>query len=307
MEFEILIEPKEVGQRLDSVIANQGAGVSRSQGALLIRQGKILVNGGGKRPSYKVHEGDLIKGVLPGQKNAAAPEPVSMDLDICYEDDHILVVNKPPGLVVHPGAGNMDNTLVNGLLAHCPSISSACEDPMRPGIVHRLDKDTSGIMVVAKTLDAFGALKDDFFHHRVKKHYQALVLGRDLAGEGVVEWPMGRHPVKRKQMCVDREGGRPAKTQWLVLDRFASACRVKVRLHTGRTHQIRLHFYAMGYPLMGDPVYQFRRNRRKNKGRQMLHAWQLSFSHPMTGEALSFEADPPDDFKGVWERLKREG
>ena len=293
---------------MDLAIANQGLGISRNQGAQLMREGKILVNGQKKRPSYKVQEGDRIAGPLP-RENSGCPSltPSPMELDILHEDDQILVVNKPPGLVVHPGAGNLDNTLVNGLLSHCPSIESVCEDPLRPGIVHRLDKDTSGVMVVAKTLDSFRALKDDFFHHRVEKYYQALVMGEKLAGQGFIDLPMGRHPVKRKQMCVDREGGRNAKTQWEVLERFASACRVKVRLHTGRTHQIRLHFYAMDHPLIGDPVYQYRRNRRKNKGpgRQMLHAWQLCFTHPSTGERLFFEADPPDDFQDVLAGLKR--
>ena len=307
MNISIVVDSSDSGRRLDALVHDQYKDLSRSRASALIRSGDIRVDGIQKRPGYKVKTGETISGESPDiSHEPIVPEPQAMALDILYEDDQLLVVMKPAGLVVHPGAGNVDATLVNGLLHHYPHMASACEDPLRPGIVHRLDKDTSGLMVVAKTPSAFAFLKDEFFHHRVEKIYQALVWGSHLDDEGRVDLPIGRHPVKRKQMAVDSSGGRPALTHWTVLNRYKNACHVRVRLHTGRTHQIRVHFHAMGHPLLGDRVYQFKRFRKQGGAvpRQMLHAGELGFHHPVTHEFLSFSSEPPLDFMTTLSKLQ---
>ncbi len=305
-KLEISIDTDLSGRRLDTVVCRACPYLSRSRAATLIKEGAVRLNNAVKRPSAKVRTGDRVTALLPDDSpGVPLPGPAALDLDIRHEDDHVVVVNKAAGMVVHPGAGNVENTLVNGLLHHYPPLVHACEDPMRPGIVHRLDKETSGLLVVAKTRDAFDYLKQEFFHHRVEKVYQALVQGGNLPEEGRADQPIGRHPKKRKQMAVDPVNGRKALTHWQVMNRFENACQVRVCLHTGRTHQIRVHFYAMGHPLIGDPVYQFRREMRKNTGskRQMLHAWQLGFRHPHTREILNFRAEPPGDFQDTLSRL----
>jgi 23S rRNA pseudouridine1911/1915/1917 synthase len=224
-----------------------------------------------------------------------------MNLAILFEDDYLLVIDKPPGLVVHPGPGNLCHTLVNGLLDHFPAFQLGDWDPVRPGIVHRLDKDTSGLIVVAKTLKSLLFLQKEFKQRRVEKRYLALVEGKDIAPEGEIVLPLGRHPIKRKIMAVNHETGKYARTSWRIRERFVDACLVDVRLYTGRTHQIRVHFRAKEMPIIGDKVYQYRRNRRNSRknilaGRQMLHSWRLRFRHPYSGQEMQFEAKMPVDF-----------
>lgn len=306
MKLNITITREESGMRMDALLHARYPELSRSRAAALIKSGLITHEKGPKRPGYKVKTGDVLQGEVPAENGEESlPVAQAMDLEICHEDDQLLVVAKPPGLVVHPGAGNVDGTLVNGLLHHCPELAAACEDPLRPGIVHRLDKETSGLLVVAKTRSAFDFLKQEFMEHRVEKIYEALVWGSHLDGEGEIDLPIGRHPVKRKQMAVDRESGREARTQWTVLERYREACHVRVRLHTGRTHQIRVHFHAMGHPLVGDPVYQFRRFRKQARGghRQMLHARRLAFRHPVSQQMLAFSTPPPADFSITQSKL----
>jgi len=291
--------------RLDQVFSTAIETCSRSQAAELISGGKVLVSGMKKRPGYRVKKGDVISGRIPEPVTADLPKPEPMDLSILFEDAHLLVIDKPPGLVVHPGPGNLCNTLVNGLIHHVPAFLDGGWDPVRPGIVHRLDKDTSGLIVVAKTLTSLSFLQKEFKQRRVEKRYLALAEGGAIAPRGEILLPLGRHPVRRKIMAVNHETGKDARTSWQVLERFSQACLLDVRLHTGRTHQIRIHFYAMDMPLLGDNVYQYRRNRGKKilTDRQMLHSWKIRFRHPYSGREMAFEAEMPPDFVQTLVRL----
>ncbi len=301
MHIKIEITPDQAGLRLDQAVVAFQSQLSRSRVSKLISQGLILVNHVCKRPGYKVKPKDLIEGDVPLSdpldEKLLPPEFIS--LNILYEDDYILMIDKPAGLVVHPGAGNKSGTLVNALMAHHPAFSEQGWDRERPGIVHRLDKDTSGLMVVAKTMKSLEFLQKEFKQRRVKKHYLALARGQNIPDAGVIERPIGRHPHHRKRMGILDENGRYAKTRFSVIKRFCSGCLMKVRLYTGRTHQIRVHFYDQGMPLIGDCIYQDRRFRKKDPmaSRQMLHSWALSFRHPYSGVRLSFEAPMPEDFK----------
>jgi 23S rRNA pseudouridine1911/1915/1917 synthase len=259
-----------------------------------------------KRPGYRVKQADIITARIPEPVEDVPPGPESMDLSILFEDDHILVIDKPPGMVVHPGPGNLSGTLVNGLLDYFPFFNDERWVPLRPGIVHRLDKDTSGLILVAKNIESLCFLQKEFKQRRVEKRYLALVEGVGIADEGEIILPIGRHPIKRKIMTVNHETGKYAKTTWHVMERFAKGCLLDVRLHTGRTHQIRVHCHAMDMPLLGDKVYQYRKNRRKKNSyadRQMLHSWRLRFRHPYSGREIKFETKMPTDFPGTMAKL----
>ncbi len=297
------------GQRLDLAAADL-LECSRSLAASAVSTGHILVNGKKRRPSYTVKAGDYISGKLPCSTQLHYPEPISMPLDIVFEDRHIMVVNKEAGLVVHPGAGNLSRTLVNGLLAHDSSIAKVGDDPLRPGIVHRLDKDTSGLLAVAKTSQALTFLQKEFSCRRVRKWYLALVHGAGLADTGEIDLPIGRHHVHRKRMAVDHVKGKPAKTSWEVVRRFEDLCLVRIRLYTGRTHQIRVHFRALGHPLVGDSVYGFRKKKKLPSAfpvHQMLHAWKLAFSHPWSGRQMEYQAPLPPQWETLMENLQSLG
>ncbi|NOX33520.1 MAG: RluA family pseudouridine synthase [Deltaproteobacteria bacterium] len=299
MEIKINIPEGQKDTRLDTVICRFVELCSRSMAADLINSNDILVNDIKKKPGYKVKTGDLITGAIPGPDgNAAAVLPENIHLDIIFEDDHVIVINKRAGMVVHPAPGNFSGTLVNALLFHDPAIKNAGEDKIRSGIVHRLDKDTSGLMVIAKTKTALNFLQKEFKQRRVKKKYLALVFGNLSKDRGEINLPIGRHPVKRKLMAINHEKGKPARTIWKVKERFKTACLVEAVLKTGRTHQIRVHFYAIDHPLVGDLVYQPRRHRKKKSiaPRQMLHSWQLGFRHPYSGIRMSFKAELSEDF-----------
>ena len=312
MNINWIVETRFDGERLDTFLSRHNSQYSRSQLGAMVRQGKIEVNGKPKKPSYKVKEHDVITGCLTCDRDETKPLPQNIEFNIVYEDDEILVINKPAGLVVHPAVGNFDNTLVNGLLQRYPSIIEVGDDNVRPGIVHRLDKDTTGVMVVALTESAFRFLKKEFMNHRVKKRYLAYASGnlKDQSGEIVL--PIGRHPVQRKMMSTHSPNGRYAETHWQVRERLNGVDFVEILLKTGRTHQIRVHFKALGHPLVGDRVYGHgkrtgaggKRNARKGSHRQcmertaqrqMLHAWQLSFRHPWSGKRVHFTAPLPDD------------
>lgn len=299
MKLTILINDDLKQTRLDTLVANYNKACSRSKAANLIISSDILVNTEKKKPGYKVKPGDIITGTIPDSDNGAMVLPENIHLNIKFEDDHIMVINKKPGMVVHPAAGNLSGTLVNALLFHDPKIKSVGEDQLRSGIVHRLDKDTSGLMVVAKTKSALRFLQNEFKQRRVEKKYLALVSGNLSDDQGEINLPIGRHPVKRKIMTIAREDGKSAGTCWKVKKKFKTACLVEALLKTGRTHQIRVHFYAIDHPLIGERVYQPRRYRKK-KGiiapRQMLHSWQLAFRHPYSGRKMFFEAELPEDF-----------
>jgi 23S rRNA pseudouridine1911/1915/1917 synthase len=298
MKININIHDDLTGTRLDTIISNFVKECSRKRASYLINNSHILVNNNKKKPGYRVKQGDVIKGIIhePAIKTAVTPEKI--DLHIIFEDDHIIVINKNPGMVVHPAPGNLSKTLVNALLFHEPAIKNVGGDPFRSGIVHRLDKDTSGLMVVAKTTQALHFLQKEFKQRRVKKKYLALIAGDLSETQGQINLPIGRHTVKRKIMAVNHETGKPAITDWKVKTRYETACLIEALLKTGRTHQIRVHFYAIDHPLIGDRIYQHRRYRKK-KGiapRQMLHSWKLAFIHPYSGRKIAFTAELPDDF-----------
>lgn len=298
---EYLVRDREEGQRLDVFLA-QRSGLSRARIQRLIADGQVLLDGHPAKPSAPVGAGQRVRlTVPPAEPLALRPEVIP--LDILFEDEDLLVVNKPAGLVVHPGAGRTTGTLVHALLAHCqrlPGIGGV----ERPGIVHRLDRDTSGVMVVAKTDVAHQSLSNQFKARIVQKRYLALAHGLLVHDRGRVEAPIGRREQDRKRMGVRREGGREARTAYRVLRRLPEMTLVELHLETGRTHQIRVHLAHIGHPVVGDQVYGGRRERRARGGeepaeRQMLHAWRLEFRHPRTGAWLAFSAPPPADFLRV--------
>ncbi len=303
---ELSFEVAMGGERLDRYLVLQIPDVSRAALQRLIEQGDVLVNGQPARPAYKVRPGDLLTVHLPPpEPTELIPEPIP--LAIVYEDADLLVLNKPAGLVVHPGAGNPRGTLVNALLYHCPTLNVG--GAVRPGIVHRLDKDTSGLLVVAKNDLAHQRLQQQFKRREVHKAYLALVIGALRTESGYIEAPIGRHPVQRVRMAVI-EKGREARTRWTVRARYVDArgqpyTLLDVLLETGRTHQIRVHCAWIGHPLVGDTLYGPQRQPLPAP-RQCLHAAALSFTHPITGAPLSFTAPLPEDFQAVLDSLTRQ-
>lgn len=289
------------GERLDAYLARVVPDLSRSHAQKLIAAGKVTVNGHPAKPALRLSPGDRVHVRLPEpQPVTPAPEPIH--LTVVYEDADLIVVDKPPGLTVHPAPGHPSGTLVNALLAHCADLAGINGD-LRPGIVHRLDQDTSGLLVVAKNDRTQLALSRQFAGREVLKAYLALVEGRPPPA-GVIEAPIGRHPAQRKRMAVIAEG-RPARTQYRVVAQFADAALVVAVLETGRTHQVRVHFAAIGHPVVGDAVYG---HRSGLVARQFLHAWRLGFRHPRTGAWLEFEAPLPDDLRAALATLlRREG
>ena len=298
MKININIHSELKGTRLDTVISEFDKDCSRSRAAWLIHNSHILVNKLSKKPGYKVKRGDILTGEILKEDSDMIVSPENIELNIIFEDDHIIVINKTPGMVVHPAPGNMSRTLVNALLFHNPSIKDAGEDPFRSGIVHRLDKDTSGLMVVAKTNNALDFLQKEFKQRRVGKKYLALITGNISDDHGQINLPIGRHLKKRKIMAVNHETGKTAITCWKVKTRFKAACLVEALLKTGRTHQIRVHFYSIDHPLIGEQIYNYRRYRKRKSiaPRQMLHSWKLAFCHPYSGRKISFTAKLPQDF-----------
>jgi len=298
--YEVVAEP-EAG-RLDRYLSGLGLPVSRSQVQRLIEEGRVTVAGRAARASLKLRGGEQIRlEIAPAAEPTSEPEDLPVDL--VYQDAWLAVVAKPAGLVVHPGPGHPSGTLVNALLHHCRDLSGI-GGVLRPGIVHRLDKDTSGLLVVAKDDATHRALQSQFQGRRVEKVYLAVVLGR-MEGEGVIDRPVGRHPGDRKKMAVDALRGRAAVTRWRSLQELRGATLLQVRIETGRTHQIRVHLASVGHPVVGDPLYGgMRRARgvadlqtRRRLGRedgQALHAWRLSFRHPHGGEEMRFEAPLPE-------------
>ena len=295
-----------LGQRLDLFLAKrlQGEGLTRSRIQQLIRSGHVLVNGDKVKVKYGVHDGDQLSIVVP------PPVPVDLVSEpvyfvLLFEDADLIVLSKPPDTVVHPACGNYSGTLVHGLLHHCGELS-AINGEMRPGIVHRLDKDTSGVMVVAKSDFAHQALMDQFKARKVKKIYRAIVDGIPSTPSGTINLPIGRHPVNRKKMAV-REQGRVAITHWRVLEEFALGFSyLEVRLETGRTHQIRVHMAASGWPVAGGEVYGRKKScyEKLKVQRQCLHAYTLAFFHPRTGEYLEFVAPLWEDMQQTLEVLR---
>lgn len=276
---------QEGGERLDRLAAHR-LDMSRSAVQRLIRDGNLLVDGGRVAPSYKVHGGEQIEVHLP----EAGLRPEDIPVGIVFEDEYLLVVDKPAGIVVHPGAGNPSGTLVNALLEK--GIAGG-EDPERPGVVHRLDRDTSGLMVLAKGEPAYSGLVRMLSERRVRRVYRTIVVGEGLPDTGTIDSPVGRDPTEPARMAAGI--GRPAVTHFGVLRRAAGHAMLLVRLETGRTHQIRVHLSAIGYPVYADPIY----GRAVPGKRLWLHAERLAFEHPVTGERLEFESPVPDDLRGA--------
>jgi 23S rRNA pseudouridine1911/1915/1917 synthase len=288
-----LVVPKDDAKlRLDRVLAKQLPEYSRSRLQQLIRAGFVRVNGITTRQSHLVQASDEIELTEPPvEKIEDQPEPIP--LEILFEDKDLIVINKPAGLVVHPGAGHRSGTLVNALLHYCPTLSGI-SGKERPGIVHRLDKETSGCLVVAKNDVAHRELARQFAERTVEKIYLALVTGKLRKQSGVIDEKIGRHPVHRQRMSVASSRGRAAKTEYRVVRSGEQASLIECQLHSGRTHQIRVHLHHLGHPVLGDKVYAPRF--AKDFPRQMLHAWKLGFCHPRTGEWKNSEALLPDDF-----------
>lgn len=320
----VTIGPEDAAGRLDKALTGVLGDLSRSRLRMLIEAG--YVSSGGRTiddPSARVKPGQSFDIIIPDPE-PAAPEPQPLPLVIVYEDEDVLVVDKPPGLVVHPAAGNRDHTLVNALLAHCAGRLSGIGGVMRPGIVHRLDKDTSGLMVVAKTDAAHAALAAQFADRSLSRTYLAVVRGVPQPPEGVIEAPIGRSPVDRKKMAVVGRGGKSALTRYRTLRRFgaaagvasgagAAAALVECTLATGRTHQIRVHLASIGHPVLGDPLYGGAAGRGGGAAgrpglppfpRQALHAAALRFFHPRTRQEIRLEAEVPHDMKGLLKTLE---
>lgn len=279
--------------RVDVFVAEMGE-ITRSRAAKLIEDGCVTVNGRLSAKNAKLKAGDEVVLNLP--------DPVSYDitpeeikLDIVYEDEDLLVVNKPKGMVVHPAAGNYDGTLVNALMHHCGASLSGINGVMRPGIVHRIDKNTSGLLMVAKNDAAHNGLAKQIKDHSFTREYEAVVYGNVKDDSGTINAPIGRHPVKRKQMAVTEKGSKPATTHYTVLQRFGNFTHIKLRLETGRTHQIRVHMAYIGHPVAGDDVYGPKKVITSLSG-QCLHAKKVGFIHPITNEYMEFDSDLPEYF-----------
>jgi len=296
-------------ERLDAWLRRQYPAMSRGAIQRLIEEGHITVNGEKTKPTHTPRAGEVIRVEWPEARPAVA-QPEDIPLDILYEDEALLVLNKAPGLVVHPAAGNEEHTLVNALLHHCAGELSGVGGVARPGIVHRLDKDTSGCLVVAKNDATHLALSNQFAGRNIHKVYHAIVCGEVPREKGEIRAAIARHVSHRKRMTVDDDRGREAYTSYRVLERLNCATLVEALLHTGRTHQIRVHFQHLKHPLVGDDTYGQRQNRRLTEltryaaPRQMLHAYELGFVHPRTGKKLNFHAPVPPDFEDALKALK---
>jgi 23S rRNA pseudouridine1911/1915/1917 synthase len=302
-EYELIAETAEA--RLDAYLAAQDElGLSRSRIKGLIEDGHVTLNGAVPKVKASVNPGDVVVVRVPD------PEPIELvaeeiPLDVVYEDQDVMVVNKPRGMVVHPATGHWSGTLVNALLDKVEEMEGIGGE-LRPGIVHRLDKDTTGLLVIAKNDKAMAALQDQIRVHDARRIYWALVHGNTMPDTGRIEAPIGRHPGDRKKMAVNTKLGRDATTHFTVLERFRGYALLECRLETGRTHQIRVHLSFIGHPVVGDQIYGTRKAHFGMEG-QALHAKRLGFHHPSTGEWVEFEAPLPDDMAAVLEKLRQEG
>lgn len=318
-EFKRVVSRKMTGERLDRYLITSGIGLSRSMAAVLIKQGKIIVNGHKAKPAQKLVEGDEVYALLELPDRDAALQPQEIELDIVYEDEHIILINKPAGMVVHPARGHTEGTLINALLAHCGDLPRGEKGEVRPGVVHRLDKDTTGLILFAKTYEALRDLTRQTGLRTMRKEYAALAWGRMELTEGEIVAPIGRSTLDRKRMTVTALESREAATRFR-LERLYAGCVscLRVWLVTGRTHQIRVHLRHYGHPVLGDAEYQGREEIQPRskievevlKGclerisRQALHAKTLGFVHPATGSQMVFETDLPSDMQNVIDFLE---
>lgn len=300
---KLIVSDGQTG-RIDSVLATVLSDMSRTACALLCEQSYVKVNGKTVAKNYKLAPGDAVEIDLPEPKVCAAAAQ-DIPLDVIYMDDSLAVINKPKGMVVHPAAGNADGTMVNALLALCGDSLSAINGVIRPGIVHRIDKDTSGLLVVAKTNSAHIELAKQLKEHSIERVYHAVIVGSLPADEGVIDAPIGRSVKDRKKMAVTEKNSRNAVTHFKILERFNGYSYIECRLETGRTHQIRVHMSHIGHPIIGDTVYGLKKDSFHLNG-QCLHAKVLGFTHPKTGERMVFDSDLPEYFKNILTKLRKE-
>ena len=298
--IDIVVSAEDAGERIDAYLRRKTE-LSRSRVSELILGGALSVNGKEQlKPSFKVEAGQSIRLCVP-ETQPVDIVPQDIPLDILYQDKDIVVINKPCGMVVHPAAGNEDGTLVNALMYHIQDLSGIGGE-MRPGIVHRLDKDTSGLILIAKHDKAHLAMSEQFKSRTMEKHYRAVAYGSFSQDCGLIDAPIARHPVDRKKMAVV-EGGKPSQTEWRVLERFRGATYLDVHLLTGRTHQIRVHMQSVGHPLLGDKIYAPHIKTSVHVPRLMLHAYSLSFDHPISGKRMELVAPMPQEFTTLLEKL----
>lgn len=305
MVFEPVL-PEDAGSRLDTWLALKAPFFSRSRWQALVREGCVQVNGVAGKPNRSLTAGDLVRAAWRPPVDVSL-KPEAIDLDILHEDADIIVINKPPGLVVHPAPGHPSGTLVNALLGHCRDLAGIGGE-RRPGIVHRLDRDTSGVLVVAKNEAAMKSLASQFKQRTTQKEYIALVWGRPSPARGTIEAPIGRDPVHRKKMSTRSRAGRGAITHYRTLDAAGPLTLLHLVIETGRTHQIRVHLAHIGHPVAGDPVYGRKRppDLPERISRQLLHAWKLTLRHPRTNERILFEAPWPPDITAVMDACRKE-
>ena len=302
MDYRFTIEKNHEGTRIDSVLSLLLTEASRNYIVKLIEKGQLNVNGKTETSKkYKVKEGDVVTITIP-EPEVLKVEPEDIPLDIVYEDDDVLVVNKPRGMVVHPAQGNYNGTLVNAIMYHCGDRLSSINGVIRPGIVHRIDKDTSGLLVIAKNDKAHESLSEQLRVHSINRRYVALVYDNIREDEGTVDLPIGRDPANRLKKRVNGENPKNAVTHYEVLERFGKYTLLRLKLETGRTHQIRVHMAYMKHPIVGDPLYGPAKQPAFLNG-QMLHAMILGFVHPATGEYMEFRADLPEDFLSNMRKL----
>lgn len=303
MSEHIEITAEESGERIDALLARLVPELTRSAAQRLLEEGLVTLGGVPVKKNRRTEPGEVYAALLP-EPELPEPEPQDIPLDIVYEDADVVVVNKPRGMVVHPAPGHPDGTLVNALLWHCGESLSGVGGERRPGIVHRIDKDTSGLIIAAKNDFAHLALSAQLADRSLSRVYEAVARGEFREESGTVDAPIGRHPTERKRMAVTERGSRPAVTHWEVLARYRGWTHIRCRLETGRTHQIRVHMAYIGHPLLGDMVYGARKPERGLEG-QCLHARELKFLHPRTGEAIHLSTELPEYFQQVLASLPR--
>lgn len=301
--FTFAAEKEDVGTRIDVFLAENMEDLSRSGVQKLIDEGMITLNGGKTKANYKLREKDIMDVTVPEVKEVEIL-PEDIPLDILYEDSDVIVVNKPQGMVVHPAPGHTSGTLVNALMFHCGDDLSGINGEKRPGIVHRIDKDTSGVLMIAKNDMAHQSLAAQLAEHSITRKYNAVVYNGFNEDEGTVNEPIGRNPQDRKKMAVTQKHSRHAVTHYRVIERMEKFTLIEAQLETGRTHQIRVHMTYIGHPLLGDPVYGPKKQPISLEG-QALHARVLGFIHPRTGEYMEFEAPLPPYFEALLERLRK--
>lgn len=303
MSEHIEITAEESGERIDALLARLVPELTRSAAQRLLEEGLVTLRGVPVKKNRRTEPGEVYAALLP-EPELPEPEPQDIPLDIVYEDADVVVVNKPRGMVVHPAPGHPDGTLVNALLWHCGESLSGVGGERRPGIVHRIDKDTSGLIIAAKNDFAHLALSAQLADRSLSRVYEAVARGEFRDEAGTVDAPIGRHPTERKRMAVTERGSRPAVTHWEVIARYRGWTHIRCRLETGRTHQIRVHMAYIGHPLLGDMVYGAKKPERGLEG-QCLHARELKFLHPRTGEAIHLSTELPEYFQQVLASLPR--